>query len=358
MSLQETVNSPHSKWTEGTGPETDIVISSRVRLARNISRYPFPHFLTKESAEEVIHAVRLAVSDPEFAEAAGKAELIELSELTLLEREVLVDKHLISPQHIDNTDGRAVVLNSDESLSIMVNEEDHLRIQCLLPGLQLREAWEQANGIDDLLEKTLDFSYCARRGYLTACPTNIGTGLRASVMLHLPGLVMTDRIYRALQTIAQLGLTARGFYGEGTEAQGNLFQVSNQITLGQPEEEILKNLQAVAKQLVAQERLARELLLKEHRIYLVDRIARAVGLLKYARVMTAEEALRLLSDVRLGLDLGVAGGINKRVLNELLVLTRPAFLNKQTGRDMAPQEQDTGRAAIIRKLLDSLKVDS
>lgn len=357
MSLQETVNNPHSKWAEGTGPETDIVISSRVRLARNITQFPFPHFLTKESADQVLYALRLAMSAPEFQEQAGKAELVELSELTLIERQILVDKHLVSPLHIEEPGGRAVVLNEDESLSIMVNEEDHLRIQCLLPGLQLKEAWATAGRVDNLLEKSLDFSYCPRRGYLTACPTNVGTGLRASVMMHLPGLVMTNKIGQALQAITQLGLTARGFYGEGTEALGNLFQVSNQITLGQTEEEILNNLLAVAKQLVAQERAAREMVYREHRVYLEDRIARVVGILKFARVLTSDETLRMLSDVRLGVDLGIVRGIETKKLNELLMLTRPAFLIKKSGRDMTPQERDISRAEVIREILYSLTID-
>lgn len=357
MSLQETVNSPRSKWAEGTGPETDIVISSRVRLARNITQYPFPHFLTEEAAGQIVHAVRLALSAPDFKKQAGEIELVELAELTPLERQVLVDKHLVSPLHVEEPAGRAVALNEDESVSIMVNEEDHLRIQCLLPGLQLQEALATADRVDNLLEKTLDFSYCARRGYLTSCPTNVGTGLRASVMMHLPGLVMTNKIGQALQTITQLGLTARGFYGEGTEALGNLFQVSNQITLGQTEEEILKNLKAVAKQLIAQERAAREIVFKEHRIYLEDRIARAAGILKFARALTSEETLRMLSDVRLGIDMGIAKGIETKKLNELLMLTRPAFLIKKAGRDMTPQERDIARAAVIRKMLHTLKVD-
>lgn len=357
MSLQEAVNSPCSKWAEGAGPEADIVISSRVRLARNIVQYPFPHFLSEEAADEVVDAVRLALSAPSYKKEAGEIEMVKLNELTVLERQVLVDKHLVSPQHIEKPIGRAVVINADESFSIMVNEEDHLRIQCLLPGLQLQKAWEEADKVDDLLEKTLDFSYCARRGYLTACPTNVGTGLRASVMMHLPGLVMTNKINQMLQAISQLGLTARGFYGEGTEALGNLFQVSNQITLGQTEDEILKNLQAVIRQLIAQERAAREILFKEHRIYLEDRIARSVGLLKYARALTAEEALTMLSDVRLGVDLGIVRGIEVKTLNELLMLTRPAFLIKKAGRDLTPQERDIGRAAVIREILNPLTID-
>lgn len=357
MSIQEAVNNPHSKWAEGTGPETDIVVSSRVRLARNILAEAFPHFLSVEAADRVLQSVRQALSDSGFKKEAGAVELVELSELTVLERQVLVDKHLVSPQHIEEAHGRAVALNADESLSIMVNEEDHLRIQCLFPGFQLQEAWEQADKIDNLLERTLDFSFCARRGYLTACPTNVGTGLRASVMMHLPGLVMTNKINQALQTISQLGLTTRGFYGEGTETIGNLFQVSNQITFGQTEVEILKSLQAVVRQLIAQERAAREMLFKGHRIYLEDRIARAVGILKYARALTSGEALKMLSDVRMGVDLGVITGIEVRVLNELLMLTRPAFLNKRAGRDMTPQERDIGRAAVIRELLNSLKID-
>ncbi len=357
MSLQQTVNNPRSKWAEGTGPEADIVISSRVRLARNILQFPFPHFLAAEVAGQVLHEARQALNDSELKKMAGIFELIELSALAPMERQVLVDKHLVSPQHIAEPVNRAVALNADESISIMVNEEDHLRMQSLLPGLQLQEAWEAANKVDDLLEKTLSFSYCEHRGYLTACPTNVGTGLRASVMMHLPGLVVTNKINQVLQAITQLGLTARGFYGEGTEALGNLFQVSNQITLGRTEEEILNSLQAVVKQLIAQERATRQDLFKDHQNYLVDRICRAIGILKLARVMTSEEALRHLSDVRLGVDLGIVKGIEHRILNELLILTRPAFLNKKANREMTAQERDISRAEIIRKTLVPVQVD-
>jgi len=356
MFWQETVNSPRSRWIEGTGPEADIVISSRVRLARNILQYPFPHFMSGEGSGQVVQAVRQALAAADFKDA-GAIEPVELSELTPVEREVLVDKRLVSPQHITEPANRAVALNEDESLSIMVNEEDHLRIQCVLPGLQLQEAWGMADKVDDLLEKTLDFSYCERRGYLTACPTNVGTGLRASVMMHLPGLVMTNRINQVLQAITQLGLTARGFYGEGTQALGNLFQISNQITLGRTEEEILKNLQAVTRHLITQERAAREVLFSEHRIHLEDRVSRVVGILKFARVLTFEEALGMLSDIRLGVDLGIVRGLETKTINELLVLTRPAFLDKKAGREMTPQERDASRAAVIREKLAAVEIE-
>ena len=357
MSLQETVNNPDSRWAEGTGPEADIVISSRVRLARNIAKYPFPHFLPEEMAAQLVQDVGGALTAKGFIEAFGNIEIIKLSQIGPLERQVLVDKHLVSPQLVQDPVHRVVALNDDESLSIMINEEDHLRIQSLLSGLQLQEAWMAANKADDLLEKHLDFSYCEKRGYLTACPTNIGTGLRASVMMHLPALVMTTQINQLLQAITQLGLTARGFYGEGTESQGNFFQISNQITLGRTEEEILNNLQDVANQIIAQERSAREALLRDHQAYIEDRVARSLGILKFARVLTSREELKLLSDVRLGVDLGIVKGITGKTLNELLILTRPAFLNKKAGRDMTARERDMGRAAIIRETLARVKID-
>ncbi|MGB9803460.1 protein arginine kinase [Desulfofundulus sp.] len=353
MTIRETVNNPHSHWMDGTGPESDIVISSRVRVARNLAHLPFPHLLSREKAEDVIHAVQTAVENRVFREKMGKMELTRMNELTPVERQILVEKHLISPDLLEDFERKAVVLRDDEVLSVMVNEEDHLRLQCLLPGLQLNRAWELVSRLDDGLEATLDYAFDEKLGYLTACPTNVGTGLRASVMLHLPGLVMVNQIKGVLGTITKLGLTVRGLYGEGTEAKGNLFQVSNQVTLGQAEEDIIANLISVTRQLLGQERAAREALYRERREQLEDRVGRAYGLLKHARVMTSEEAMSLFSDLRLGIDMGIIKNIPAPLIIELMVLTRPAFLVKVTGKDLSPVERDIYRAQLIRRKLSA-----
>ncbi|PKM79647.1 MAG: protein arginine kinase [Firmicutes bacterium HGW-Firmicutes-14] len=357
MSIKDAVHNAYSKWMEGTGPDRDVVISSRVRLARNLNNYPFPHFMTKDQAAEVIHAVRTAVSQKEVAEQTGRLEFIDLSELTPIERQILVEKHVVSPQHVSDPANRALVLADDESVSIMVNEEDHLRIQCLLPGFQPEETWHLANRIDDLIEKTLDYSFCEKRGYLTSCPTNVGTGLRVSVMLHLPCLVMTKQVGKIINAMSQVGLAVRGYYGEGTEAYGNLFQVSNQVTMGQTEEEIVKNLLAVTKQIIAQERTARENILKNNRHTLEDRVYRAFGTMSYARMISSGEALNNISNLRLGIELGILNNLTYNQINELIVLTRPAFLMKKAGRSLDPEERDSLRAEVIREKLLKAKAN-
>jgi protein arginine kinase len=335
-----------SRWMEGDGPHADTVISSRVRLARNLAGRAFPHRSSPEQASEVIGEVARAIES--INKEGGNLEVFRLGELGSLERQVLVEKHLISPQHAQNPLG-AVVICPDEEVSIMVNEEDHLRIQCLLPGLQLEEAWAMATRLDDSLENTLTYAFGERRGYITACPTNVGTALRASVMTHLPALVLTNRIGGVIPAISQLGLVVRGLYGEGTEAAGNIFQVSNQVTLGKSEEEIISNLHDISEQIIEQEKAARTSLM-ESRVALEDRVWRSYGILANARSITSEEAIRLWSNVRLGADLGLLQ-IDRSNLNELIVLSRPAFVSRLAGRELAPAERDEIRAANIRERL-------
>jgi protein arginine kinase len=356
MSIKDTINNAGSKWMEGTGPDNDTVISSRIRLARNIIGYPFPHFMKETQAEQIFHAVQLAVTDKELIAEIGKLEFTNLTELTDTERMILVEKHLVSPQHIENPKNRAVAITADESVSIMVNEEDHLRIQCLQPGLQLEETWALADRIDDLIEKNLDYSFCEKRGYLTSCPTNVGTGLRASVMLHLPCLVMGKQVGKIMHAISQLGLAVRGYYGEGTEAYGNLFQVSNQVTMGQTEEEIVKNLLTVTKQIVVQERATREVVLHDNRNYLEDKINRTFGIMRYARMMTTREALNNVSDLRLGVGLGILPGLTYGQINELIIYSTAAFLSKSAGHSLNPEEHDWLRAETIRKQLAKIQI--
>lgn len=356
MSLRDIINNALSKWMNGKGPEGDIVLSSRVRLARNLDGIPFPQRMSEEDGNKILAGVRLAVEKMNSEKKWSRLELTRLDELSANEREILVEKHLISPQHATKSRFGAVVLSDDESVSIMVNEEDHLRIQVILPGLKVMEAWQVANSLDDGLEQTLDLAYDEKRGYLTACPTNVGTGLRASVMMHLPGLVITKQIAGLVNAIGQFGLTVRGLYGEGTEAAGNIFQISNQITLGRSEEEIINNLLAVVKQIIQQERQAREKLHKEWGEQLKDKIWRSYGILRYAQTMTSQEAINLLSNVRLGVDLGILQGVESTVLNELMVLMRPAYLQKLAGKELSPMERDLRRALLIRDRLKLCEV--
>ncbi len=351
MGLDDLFRRAWSSWMAPTGPESDMVLSSRVRLARNLAEVAFPHGMTAEQAQRVVDRVEEAVRELNRQKGLGHFTFIPLGVVPPLERQVLVEKHLISPQQVQQAEGRAVAIRDDEAVSIMVNEEDHLRIQCLAPGLGLDEALELCNRVDDALEKKLDYAYCEERGYLTACPTNVGTGLRASAMLHLPALVHSNQAGRVFGAIAKLGLAVRGFFGEGTEALGNIFQVSNQITLGQAEEEIVANLKGVSRQIIDQERQARETFLRDHRPQLEDRVHRSLGLLRHARVMSSQEAMQLLSDVRLGVAMGLVEGVRLETLNELMVLIRPAYLQKLAGGELDPFQRDWRRAALIREKL-------
>lgn len=339
-----------TKWMQSKGPENDIIISSRIRMARNLEDYPFPIALTKSKSKEVIHEIHNAILSGN-EKLSNEFKLLELEVLSALDRQVYMEKHLISPNLITNFDKAAVLMNKDESISIMINEEDHIRIQCLLPGLQLDEAWETANKIDDLLEEKIKYAYDEQLGYLTSCPTNVGTGIRASVMVHLPALTMTGYINRILQAANQIGLAVRGLYGEGTEFVGNVFQVSNQLTLGRSELEIIHNLKDVTKQIIQKERDARGTLMENNRIQLEDKIFRSYGILTNARILTSQEAMKLLSDVRLGLDMGIIHNIRAESLNEIMIMMQPGFLQMIADKALSTNERDIRRASLVREKL-------
>ena len=337
-----------SNWTLDDGPHNDIVISSRVRLARDLQKLPMPSFQNEASSYTVFELIRLAYENLELV--AQGYYFYNMGELPLLERQILIEKHLISPEFAAKRPNQGLIISSDEIISIMINEEDHLRIQALYNGLQLDKAWVKADGIDNLLESRLDYAFAEKRGYLTACPTNVGTGLRASVMVHLPELVLTKQAGRIFSTLSQLGLAVRGLYGEGTEATGHFFQISNQITLGQKESEIIQNLTSVTLQIVEKEVEIRQTLAKEAEVQLSDRVGRALGTLKYASILSSEESLNLLSDVRLGQDLGIINtGLTNRELTELMIEAQPAFLQKYSGKTMDTQERDVARANLFKE---------
>lgn len=339
---------PLSEWMSQGGNESEIVISTRVRIARNLIRHPFPMLSTNQQSEEILGLLEKVLSDEQL-EKFGKLIPVSMSELEELDKQILVEKHLISPNLANESRNGAAFISEDESLSIMVNEEDHLRIQCLYPGLQVQEAWEKAAEVDDIFEKHVDYAFDANRGFLTSCPTNVGTGLRASVMMHLPALVLTQQINRILSAVSQVGLTVRGIYGEGSEAIGNLFQISNQITLGQSEAEIIENLYGVVLQIIEHEKNAREKLLNESRLRMTDRVMRSYGILSNAAIIDSKEAAQRLSDVRLGVDIGLIESVPAQVINELNVMTQSGYLRKQFGENLSPGERDMYRAKLIRE---------
>jgi protein arginine kinase len=348
MSIDNLLDQPLNPWMSGNGQEGDIVLSTRIRLARNLEGLPFPNRANAAQLGMVVEQVRKTVNELSIADR-HQYMFIEMDQLSPLERNILVEKHIVSPNHIQEAGQRALIARDDAGVSIMVNEEDHLRIQCLAPGLNLPEAASLADVIDDALEAKMEFAFKEDLGYLTACPTNIGTGLRASIMAHLPALVLTRQINRIVNAATQLGLAVRGLYGEGSEAIGNIFQISNQLTLGKSEQEIIDSLQSVVKQIVDHERAARSLLMSESKDALADRVWRAYGILSYARSLNGQEALTMLSEIRLGIDLKIIDGVEPEIFNELVVMTRPHFLQKIAGgMELDSAARDRLRAQIIR----------
>lgn len=336
-----------TEWLRGTGPEAEIVISSRLRLARNIRGMKFSRRASPENRRRVLKLVGTAA---EACESLRGALTVELEKHPPIDRQLLVERHLISRELSPETQG-AVIVGRGELVSLMINEEDHLRIQVLQSGLQLKNCWRLADRVDSQLEKKLEYEFSPEYGYLTACPTNVGTGIRASVMLHLPALVINKQISQVLQGVHKLGMAIRGTWGEGTQAAGNMFQISNQITLGKTEEAIISELERIIIKIVTYEKQARDLLLKSSSPRLEDRVWRALGVLKNARLISSEETLELLSSLRVGVNLGILKNITRAAVNELFIHTRPAHLQKMAGKLLASEERDLLRARLIREKL-------
>jgi protein arginine kinase len=339
-------------WMKNQGPDNDIVLSTRVRLARNLKDAPFPQLASKERKESIINQV-WGIIEKDGPNLVDNFSLIRLNTMPPLDRKIMVEQHLISPNFIDNVDNGAVVINKEQTISIMVNEEDHLRIQAILPGLDLEKGWELCDRVDDMIEEKLDYAFDYDLGYLTSCPTNVGTGLRASVMLHLPALVMTGEINRVLQTVTQIGFAVRGLYGEGTDIIGNVFQLSNQVTLGHGERDIINNLKTIIRQILLKEKMVREQIQKSDNLKLEDRVCRSYGILSNARIITSQEAMKLLSDVRLGVDLGIIEGVNLNQITTLMVEMQPAGLQKTNENAENPEIRDALRAELIRKYINN-----
>ncbi|GAK04699.1 putative ATP:guanido phosphotransferase YacI [Geomicrobium sp. JCM 19037] len=350
MSLEQFISKAISPWMKQSGPEDDIVLSSRIRLARNLEDYPFPFKSSNDAAQALYKHLHARLANKEL-DGVGHLSWFSMKDSSDIEKQVLVEKHLTSPQLAEGSSEAAVVLSEDESISIMVNEEDHLRIQCLSPGLQLTQAYEMGNAIDDWIEANVDYAFDEKRGYLTSCPTNVGTGLRASVMMHLPGLVTTSQLSRIIPAVNQIGLVVRGIYGEGSEARGNLFQISNQMTLGKTETDIIDDLRSVVLQLIERERLAREKLYESKKLQLADQVYRSYGILANSRIIESKEAGQHLSNLRLGIDLNLIQGVDSSVLNDLMILIQPAFLQQYAQKALSTEQRDERRASLIRERL-------
>jgi protein arginine kinase len=346
------LTSQAGEWLRGSGPMSEIVISSRIRLARNVAGFPFLTRCSKSARKSLEEKIRDTILDSKFS--SSKTFYVDLETAPEIDRQLLVERHLISRPHKDAAGARGVAVGENETLAIMVNEEDHLRIQVLRSGLQLEEAWEQINAVDDQLENSLDFAFSPRFGYLTACPTNVGTGIRVSVMLHLPALKLTSEIEKVFRAAKELRLAVRGLYGEGTEATGDFYQISNQSTLGKSEEEIIGDFKhVVIPKIIDYEHHARRALLSEQPLALDNKVWRALGLLRSARLIETEETLTALSHVRLGVNLKRVKDLDINKVNELFLLTQEAHLQKILGKKLEGTARQAARAEFIRHRLSA-----
>jgi protein arginine kinase len=338
-----------SLWVKGHGPQNHIVVSSRVRLARNIKDVPFPLKASDEQLKIVLsHSEKIIKDNNCFVDF----KIVKLNNLTSVQRNFLIEKRLISIALASfNKHYSAFIYNPDEVISIMVNEEDHFRIQCMLPGFQLQKVWDLINWYDDKIEKEVKYAFDNSQGFLTCCPTNAGTGLRASVMLHLPALIILNRINEQLKSISNKGYAVRGFYGEGSDFHGNLFQVSNQTTLGLSETEIIKQIENVVEQLINKEQEAREELMVGAKKKIEDQVMRSYGILTNARIISTAEAVDLLSNIRLGIEMGILIKIGYDTINRLMTIIQPGYLQLTKGKKMEQAERGETRAKLIRELL-------
>jgi protein arginine kinase len=332
-----------------------MVLSTRIRLARNLDDVPFTHRAREEQLQGVLASVAAAAQQ---GSSFHDGLLLRMNEVAPLDRQVLVERHLVSHELGDGARPRGILIAPDARLSLMINEEDHLRLQALTPGFQLAEAWSLADAADDELDQSLEFAFSDEIGYLTSCPTNAGTGLRASVLIHLPALVLLEEIQRVLKSIMQVGLNVRGLYGEHSEVMGNLFQISNQTTLGRSERDSIDSLERVTRQIIETEERARERMLRDARIQIEDKVWRAYGTLRHCRSIHAREVINLCSAVRLGVAMGLTGLCPLRVLNELLVLTQPAHLQRQHGGELSPADRNIVRAQFVRERLAAAERDN
>jgi len=339
-------------WLESRGNSPEIAISSRIRVARNLNRIPFPQKASRQEQQESFAKIKAACEEIAYFKGAP---ILDLQEFDRVDRQFLLERHLISYEHSRGNGVRGLVIGDKELLSLMINEEDHVRLQGMEPGLQLEQAWDILKRIDEEMNKRLDYAFSSEVGYLTACPTNTGTGMRASVLMHLPALVMNEEINKVLQALNKIGMVARGLYGEGTKVMGDLFQISNQVTLGPNEEGIIDNLERVVKQVIDYEIKGRNALLKENKGKIMDAIYRSYGVLVNARQISFAETMEFLSKVRLGVYFSLELDTELDTLNELMILTQPAHVQETVGKELSPSRRDFIRAEMIREKLKSGK---
>ena len=348
MKLDDLTNKS-GEWLRGSGPEADIVISSRIRLARNLADYPFISRATRQDRTQIEHVLRERILS---IEASGDLLYLNVEELEGVDRQFLVERQLISREHAESQGARAVAIDGCEKFSLMINEEDHLRMQVMQSGLNLQSVWEQVNRLDDLIEEKVTFAFHERLGYLTACPTNVGTGMRVSVMLHLPALVITRQIDKVFRSLQKISLAVRGLYGEGSQAMGDFYQISNQITLGRSEEDLIKQVSDIVPVIINYERQARDYLIRESHENLHDRVSRAYGILRTAQTISSEETMHLLSSVRMGVNLGLIEDLEIPTINELFIRTQPAHLQKLSGVELDTADRNIERARYLRRHLN------
>jgi protein arginine kinase len=341
-----------SSWLTAEGDEAAVVLSSRIRLARNIRGFTFPAYADPETRGNIVHFVRSAIDKSKELDAGA---FVSSDNVTEMQRAFLIERHLISPEFMRDQNASGLYISPDEKIAIMVNEEDHVRIQSMSSGLSLMDTLNRAMRIDDDLANSLEFDYDTDFGFLTSCPTNVGTGLRASILIHLAGLVLTKEIDSVIDHINKLGLVVRGFYGEGTDVWGNLFQISNQTTLGRSELDITESLEKITRQIIEFENKSRDRLLTEARDEIADKIWRAYGILRHARVLTSEEVMNLLSAVRLGAALKILDKVSIATVNKLLILSQPAHLQRYMGVELSPGDRDVARAKLVRNTLAELQ---
>jgi protein arginine kinase len=336
------------EWLRGTGPEADIVVSSRIRLARNLAAFPFSNRASAHQKADIEALLRERVAK---LEGPARLDYISVATLSPLDRQFLVERQLISRELAASEGPRGVAFDNKEGVSLMINEEDQLRLQVMRSGFSLDETWQEIDKVDDLVEQRVTYAFSEEFGYLTACPTNVGTGMRASVMLHLPALVWSKQIEKVFRALQKINLVVRGLYGEGSRASGDFYQISNQVTLGKSETTILGEIREVIPQIVMYERQARQTLVKENKQWLHDKVARAFGTLCSATMMTSEETMDLLSSVRLGINLGLLEELTVPTVNELFLNTQPAHLQKLMGASLDGEERNTARARFLRTRL-------
>jgi len=336
------------EWLRGSGPESDIVISSRIRLARNLADFPF----VRQCDDKDLGAIQKTLCEAVRDETSlADVSYVDVDELPVIDRQFLVERQLISRELADGEGPRGVAINDGEKFSLMINEEDHLRIQVMNSGLDLDSAWEQINRIDDVIEEHVTYAFHDSLGYLTACPTNVGTGMRVSVMLHLPALVITRQIEKVFRSLQKISLAVRGLYGEGSQAMGDFYQISNQITLGRSEDELISQVSEVVPAMIDYERKAREFLVKESQKDLHDKVSRAYGTLCSAQTISSEETMMLLSSVRMGVNLGLIKDIEIPIINQLFIHTQPAHLQKLRGSELDTADRNIERARYLQQHL-------